>query len=87
MASENSPLPLATFIYLHELTLMGFSIRCSYCYVGCVEPIIEAVSSNVNDHHCPVEREERARWIKLRSKKWPGTTDAAEPTNSRARRR
>jgi len=65
----NSPLPLAAFVYLHELTLMGAAIRCAYCYVGSVEPISYTVPSNVNDHNCPVEREERAQWLKRRSKR------------------
>lgn len=48
---------------------LGAAIRCAYGYAGSVEPIIRVSDSNVNDHNCPVERGERAQWLKLRRKR------------------
>lgn len=62
-------LPIATYIYLDDGTLMGVSIRCAYCYVGSVAPIIQIAHSTVNDHHCPVERERFLEWKKRRMRR------------------
>ena len=69
LIGQESTVPLGVFIYLHELTLMGVAIRCSYCRVGSVEPIIQVLPSTVRDHYCALEREKYAEWKKQRTRR------------------